>query len=62
MAAAVASMAEGGLGESAERGHAHDGEQEEAGRPGVEGQWRDGNGGDGECRGGCGYDDLLHGD
>lgn len=31
MAAAVAPVAEGGLGESAERGHAHDGEQEEAG-------------------------------
>lgn len=62
MAAAVAPMAEGGLGESAERGQAHDGEQEEAGRERVEGQRRDDGGGDGECRGGCGYDDLLHGD
>lgn len=60
MAAAVAPVTKGGLGESAERGHAHGGEQEEAGRPGVEGQWRDGNGCDGECHGGCGYDELLH--
>ena len=61
MAEAVAPVAEGGLGESAERGHAHDGEQEEAGRPGVEGQRRDDDGGDGEGRGRCGYDELLHG-
>ena len=61
MAAAVATVAEGGVSECRERHYAHQGEQEEAGGANVNGEGSDDDGGHGGSCGERGGDCFSHG-